>query len=51
MRACHAGLPIVQEPVRVIYPQGSAHVSHFRVRRDPARIVVRVMSTLIELAR
>ncbi len=51
MRACHVGMPIVQEPVRVIYPRGSAHVSHFRVRRDPARIVARVLNTLVELAR
>ena len=51
MRACHAGLVIVQEPVRVIYPQGAARVSHFHVRRDPAKIVLRVVRTLRELPR
>lgn len=51
MRACHAGLVIVQEPVRVIYPQGAARVSHFHVRRDPAKIVFRVVRTLLELPR
>ena len=44
LRAARAGWPIVQVPVRVIYPPRHQHVSHFHVVRDPARIVFRVLA-------
>lgn len=45
LRAVRAGLPIVEVPVRVIYPSGAERVSHFDSVRDPARIVVRLLHT------
>ena len=41
--AVRAGLPVIEVPVHVVYP---SHGSHFRVVRDPARIVARVLYTL-----
>jgi glycosyltransferase involved in cell wall biosynthesis len=46
LRAALAGLPIVQEPVRVIYPVDAGHGSHFHVVRDPARIIARILATV-----
>ncbi len=42
--AVHAGLPIVQVPVRVRYD--GPRLSHFHVARDPAKIIGRVLWTL-----
>lgn len=46
MRACRAGVPIVQEPVRVAYP--ADRTSHFHAWRDPVRIVSRVLMTQLQ---
>jgi glycosyltransferase involved in cell wall biosynthesis len=48
LRAARAGLPILQLPIRVHYPEKAARLSHFHVARDPYRIVCRVVSTLLE---
>jgi glycosyltransferase involved in cell wall biosynthesis len=45
LRAARARWPIAQTAVRVIYPPTGQRVSHFRVVRDPARIVFRVLHT------
>ena len=41
-------MPIVEEPIDVIYPPEELRVSHFHSVRDPARIIVRVIATLVE---
>ena len=46
LRAALAGLPIVEEPVRVHYPPAADRTSHFHVVSDPARIVWRVLATV-----
>jgi hypothetical protein len=46
LRAARARIPIVQVPVRVVYPPEHQRVSHFHDVRDPARIVGRVLCTL-----
>lgn len=46
IRACAAGMPIVEVPVDVIYPPREERISHFHVVRDPARIVARVLRTV-----
>jgi glycosyltransferase involved in cell wall biosynthesis len=48
LRAVRAGVPIVEVPVRVLYPQGASRRTHFRNVRDPVRIVARVVATLLE---
>ena len=45
IRAVRAGLPIVEEPVRVVYPPPEERLSHFHSVRDPARIVFRLLHT------
>ncbi|MBI4705455.1 MAG: glycosyltransferase family 2 protein [Deltaproteobacteria bacterium] len=45
LRAVAAGLPIVERPVRVLYPPAGERTTHFHPARDPARIVVRVLRT------
>lgn len=45
IRAAAAAIPIVQLPVRVIYPPEQERVTHFHSVRDPARIVHRVLVT------
>ncbi|HEY4119158.1 MAG TPA: glycosyltransferase family 2 protein [Byssovorax sp.] len=47
LRAVAAGVRIVEEPVRVVYPPAGERVSHFDSVRDPARIVARVVRTLV----
>jgi glycosyltransferase involved in cell wall biosynthesis len=47
VRAARRGLPIVEVPVRVIYPPRAERVSHFRVVRDPVRIVARLVHTAL----
>jgi glycosyltransferase involved in cell wall biosynthesis len=49
LRAIAAGLPIVELPVRVIYPPREERVTHFHRFRDPARIVAVVVRTALEL--
>ena len=45
-KAVRARWPLVELPVRVLYPTGTERVSHFRSARDPARIVLRILSTV-----
>src|SRR5262249_54515866 len=47
LRAVAAGVPIVEAPIRVIYPEERLRVTHFDSVRDPARIVSRVVQTLV----
>jgi hypothetical protein len=49
LRACAAGMPIVERTVRVIYPPEDERVTHFDSVRDPARIIVVVLSTVRDL--
>jgi len=51
VRAVRRGIPIVEVPVRVIYPAKAERVSHFRVVRDPARIVLRLVHTALTVRR
>jgi glycosyltransferase involved in cell wall biosynthesis len=44
LRARRAGIRIVQAPIEVLYPAG--RTTHFDARRDPWRIVGRVLRTL-----
>ncbi len=46
LKAVRRGLPIVQVPVRVIYPPEAERVTHFHSLRDPARIVSRILHTV-----
>lgn len=48
LRALSAGVRVVEEPIDVYYPPAEERVSHFHVVRDPARIVRRVVSTLVD---
>lgn len=45
LRAAWAGVPIVERPVHVLYPRD--RTTHFRVRRDPWRIIKTVVSTVV----
>jgi glycosyltransferase involved in cell wall biosynthesis len=47
LRAIAAGVSIVETPIRVIYPPEHERVTHFDSVRDPARIVRRVIATLV----
>jgi glycosyltransferase involved in cell wall biosynthesis len=47
LRAIAAGVRIVEAPIRVIYPPELDRITHFDSVRDPARIVMRVVETLI----
>jgi glycosyltransferase involved in cell wall biosynthesis len=51
LRALAAGLPVVEIPVAVLYPSDGQRRSHFRLVRDPARIVATVVRTAVELRR
>jgi len=48
LRAARNGLPILQVPIRVHYPDAANRLSHFHVVRDPLRIVRRVLLTVVE---
>lgn len=48
LRAARANLPILQVPIDVRYPAGPDRISHFKVARDPIRIIRRVVATLLE---
>jgi glycosyltransferase involved in cell wall biosynthesis len=47
LRAARAGVRMVEVPIRVIYPPEHERVTHFDSVRDPARIVSRVLKTLV----
>ena len=47
LRAIAAGVPLVEETVRVLYPPEGERVTHFDSIRDPARIIRRVLGTLV----
>jgi glycosyltransferase involved in cell wall biosynthesis len=47
LKALSAGLPLVEVPVRVVYPPVAERVSHFRSVRDPTRIVLRILQTVL----
>jgi glycosyltransferase involved in cell wall biosynthesis len=47
LRAVAAGIPVVEVPIRVIYPPEHERVTHFHSVRDPARIIARVVQTLV----
>jgi glycosyltransferase involved in cell wall biosynthesis len=49
LRAHAARLPIVEVPIAARYPAPEASRSHFRSVRDPARIVVAVVRTVLAL--
>lgn len=49
LRALAAGLPVLEVPVKVVYPPAEDLRSHFRSVRDPARIVATVVRTVVEL--
>jgi glycosyltransferase involved in cell wall biosynthesis len=49
LRALGAQLPVVEVPVPVVYPGPIESPSHFHRVRDPARIVVSVVRTVIDL--
>lgn len=51
VRAARRGIPIVEVPVRVIYPPKSERVSHFHVVSDPTRIVLRLVHTALTVKR
>ncbi len=47
LRATRSGRPIAQVPVDVFYPPEEERVTHFHSVRDPARIVKRVVYTVL----
>lgn len=49
LRAIAAGLPLVEVPVRVIYPPEHERVTHFHAVRDPFKIIVAVLRTARDL--
>lgn len=48
LRAVASGVPLVEVPIEVIYPPEDKRISHFDSVRDPARIIARVIATLVE---
>jgi glycosyltransferase involved in cell wall biosynthesis len=48
LRAARVGLPIEQLPILVYYPPKDERLSHFHVAKDPYRIVLRVVATIVE---
>ncbi len=51
LRAARRGRPIAELPVRVVYPPVGERVSHFHPVRDPARIIYRVLQTVLLVPR
>jgi glycosyltransferase involved in cell wall biosynthesis len=47
LRALRAGVPIEEVPISVVYPPEELRRTHFHSVRDPARIVFRVLHTLL----
>lgn len=50
LRAIAARVPLVEEPIEVYYPPEEQRVTHFDSVKDPARIVMRVVQTLVMTA-
>lgn len=48
LRLLASKTPVVEAPIQVIYPPENERVTHFHSVRDPARIIVRVVGTLVE---
>jgi glycosyltransferase involved in cell wall biosynthesis len=46
LRAVWAGVPVVELPIRVLYPED--RVTHFRIKRDVTRIIGAVVSASLE---
>jgi hypothetical protein len=51
VRAARRNIPIVEVPVRCIYPPREERISHFHVVSDPARIVLRLVHTALTVRR
>lgn len=51
VRAARRGMPIMEVPVRVLYPPAQERLSHFHSVRDPARIVARLVHTALTVRR
>ncbi len=51
LRAIAAGIPVIEHPVRVVYPPERERLTHFDSVRDPMRIVGAVVRTLVDLRR
>ncbi len=49
LRFARTGRPIAQVPIEVIYPPEEERVTHFHSVRDPARIVRRVVLTVLKV--
>jgi glycosyltransferase involved in cell wall biosynthesis len=49
LRALAEGVPVVEAPIRTVYPTAAGHGSHFRLPGDPAKIVGTVLWTVSEL--
>ena len=47
LRAIAAKVRVIEAPVHVLYPREEERVTHFDSVRDPARIVLRVVKTLV----
>jgi glycosyltransferase involved in cell wall biosynthesis len=47
LRAVASGVRVVEVPIEVIYPPEHERVTHFDSVRDPARIIARVVKTLV----
>jgi glycosyltransferase involved in cell wall biosynthesis len=51
VRAARRGISIIEVPVQALYPPKSERLSHFRVLRDPTRIVLRLVHTALTARR
>jgi glycosyltransferase involved in cell wall biosynthesis len=49
LRVARSGRPIAEVPVEVVYPPEEERVTHFHSVRDPARIVRRVVLTVLNV--
>jgi glycosyltransferase involved in cell wall biosynthesis len=49
LRSIAARIPVLEHPVRVVYPPEAQRVTHFHSVKDPARIVATVVRTLHDL--
>lgn len=47
LRAVRRGIPLVHVPARVVYPPEGERTTHFDAVRDPARIVYRILHTVL----
>ena len=51
LRSLAGKIPVIEHPTRVIYPPEHERVTHFDSVKDPMRIVVTVVRTLVDLRR